>query len=72
MNYCIVNDQKIIENMIVCESDEIAEQFHALPSYATAAIGGAYDPPPPPPTAMERLEAQVAYTAMMTDTLMEV
>lgn len=26
---------------------------------------------PPPPTAQERLEAQVAYTAMMTDTLLE-
>lgn len=25
----------------------------------------------PPPTAQERLEAQVAYTAMMTDTLLE-
>ncbi len=27
--------------------------------------------PEPPPTAMERVEAQVAYTAMMTDTLIE-
>lgn len=27
--------------------------------------------PEPPPTALERVEAQVAYTAMMTDTLIE-
>lgn len=71
MNYCIVNDQNVIENIIVCENDEIAAEFHALPSYATAAIGGIYNPPPPPPTAIERLEAQAVYTAMMTDTLME-
>lgn len=69
MNYCIVNDQNVIENIIVCENDEIATQFHALPSYATAAIGGAYAPPPVPPTAIEQLEAQATYTAIMTDTL---
>lgn len=71
MNYCIVNPDSIIENIIVCENDEIAAEFHALPSYETADIGSVYDPPAPPPTAMERLEAQVTYTAMMTDTLME-
>lgn len=69
MNYCIVNDQNVIENIIVCENDEIAAQFHALPSYEAAAIGDAYNPPPPPPTAMDRLEAQTTYTAMMTGTL---
>lgn len=71
MNYCIVNDQKIIENMIVCEDDEIAAQFHVLPSYAGARIGDKYAPPIPV-TQLDRLEAQIAYTAMMTDTLMEV
>jgi hypothetical protein len=81
MNYCIVNDENIIENIIVCESDEVAAQFGALPSYDGATIGEAYNPPPPPPTteervaaleaASDRLDAQATYTAMMTDTLME-
>lgn len=81
MNYCIVNPDGIIENIIVCESDEVAAQFGAVSSYDGAAIGEAYSPPPPPPTteervaaleaASDRLDAQATYTAMMTDTLME-
>lgn len=81
MNYCIVNADSIIENIIVCESDEVAAQFGAVVSYDAAAIGEAYNPPPPPPTteervaaleaASDRLDAQATYTAMMTDTLME-
>lgn len=81
MNYCIVNADNIIENIIVCESDEVAAQFGAVASYDGAAIGEAYNPPPPPPTteervaaleaASDRFDAQATYTAMMTDTLME-
>lgn len=81
MNYCIVNPDGIIENIIVCESDEVAAQFGAVASYDGAAIGEAYSPPPSPPTteervaaleaASDRLDAQATYTAMMTDTLME-
>lgn len=81
MNYCIVNSDSIIENIIVCESDEVAAQFGAVASYDGAAIGEAYSPPPPPPTTEERvaalekqndrLDAQATYTAMMTDTLLE-
>ena len=81
MNYCIINSDNIIENIIVCESDEVAAQFGAVASYDGAAIGAAYSPPPPPPTteerlaaleaASDRLDAQATYTAMMTDTLME-
>ena len=81
MNYCIVNSDGIIENIIVCESDEVAAQFGAVASYDGPAIGEAYNPPPPPPTteervaaleaASDRLDAQATYTAMMTDTLME-
>lgn len=81
MNYCIINSDNIIENIIVCESDEVAAQFGAVASYDGAAIGEAYSPPPPPPTTEERvaalekqndrLDAQATYTAMMTDTLME-
>lgn len=81
MNYCIVDADGIIENIIVCESDEVAAQFGAVASYDGAAIGAAYSPPPPPPTNGERLaalekqndrlDAQATYTAMMTDTLLE-
>lgn len=56
MDYCIVNSDSIIENIIVCESDEIAAQFGAVTSYDGAAIGGKYSPPPSPPTTDERLE----------------
>lgn len=59
MNYCIVNNQNVIKNIIVCENDEIAAEFHALPAYEGAAIGGAYTPPPPepePPTTEERVK----------------
>lgn len=71
MNYCIVNPDGIIKNIIVCESDEVAAQFGAVASYDGAAIGEAYSPPPLPPTQLDRVEAQATYTAMMTDTLME-
>lgn len=81
MNYCIVNPDGIIKNIIVCESDEVAAQFGAVASYDGATIGEAYNPPPPPPTteervaaleaASDRIDAQATYTAMMTDTLME-
>lgn len=55
MNYCIVNDENIIENIIVCESDEVAAQFGAVASYDGATIGEAYNPPAPPPTIDERV-----------------
>lgn len=45
MNYCILNDKNIIENIIVCENDEIAKEFNAVPSYETAMIGDQYNPP---------------------------
>lgn len=55
MDYCIVTDG-VIENMIVCESDETAAEFGAVPSYEGARIGDVYAPPPPPPTLAERVE----------------
>lgn len=48
MDYCIVNSENIIENIIVCEDEATAEAFGAVPSYDGAAIGKAYDPPPVP------------------------
>lgn len=68
MNYCILDSEKMIINMIVCESDAIATEFGALPSYDGAKIGDKYDPPIPI-SQMDRLEAQTTYTAMMTGTL---
>lgn len=65
--YCIIKNGVII-NIIVCESDEIAAEFGALPSYDGAKIGDKYNPPIPI-SQMDRLEAQMTYTAMMTDTL---
>ena len=54
MDYCILNDETIIENMIVCEDDATAELFGAVPAYEGAKIGAPYVPPspaPPEPTA---------------------
>lgn len=48
MEYCIVEDG-IIVNIIICDSDEIAAEFGAQPSYADAAIGQPYSPPEPEP-----------------------
>lgn len=47
MDYCVLGDNIII-NIIVCDSDEIAAQFGASPSYEGARIGDTYDPPPEP------------------------
>ena len=44
MKFCILSDD-IITNIIVCDSDEIATQFGAVPSYEGARIGDTYDPP---------------------------
>lgn len=68
MNYCIVDSEGIIVNIIVCENDKTAAQFGAVESYEGAHIGGQYKPPIPI-SQMDRLEAQTVYTAMMTGTL---
>lgn len=54
MNYCIVNDENIIENIIVAD-EEFALAIGAKPSYDGASIGDTYSPPPPPPTIDERV-----------------
>lgn len=62
MDYCILSG-RLITNIIVCDSDETAAQFGAVPSYDGARIGDTYAPPPPPepePTEVEQLRAQVA------------
>ena len=67
MNYCIINSDNIIENIIICESDEVAAQFGAVASYDGAAIGEAYNPPPPPPTTEERVAALEAENKLLKE-----
>lgn len=60
MDYCIVNSENIIENIIVCEDESAAAEFGAVPSYDGASIGAAYEPPPAPepaPTTEDRVAA---------------
>lgn len=54
MNYCIVNDENIIENIIVAD-EEFALSIGAKEGYDGAAIGDTYSPPAPPPTIDERV-----------------
>lgn len=69
MNYCILTNNTIT-NIIVCDSDEIAAQFGAVPSYDGARIGDPYNPPPPPapePTLDERVSSLETEKANQTD-----
>ena len=67
MEYLIV-ENNVITNIIVCDNDDIAAKFGALPSYEGAAIGKPYQPAA---NQLDRIEAQITYTAIMTDTLLE-
>ena len=49
MDYCILSQERIIENIIVCKSVEAAAVFGAVESYAGARIGDIYAPPEPEP-----------------------
>ena len=48
MDYCILSHKDTISNIIVCDDDETAAQFGAVPSYDGARIGDSYQPPPEP------------------------
>ena len=70
MNFCILSDDNTITNIIVCDNDEAAEQFGAVPSYDGARIGDPYNPPPPPapePTLDERVTALETEKASQAD-----
>lgn len=54
MNYCIVNDENVIENIIVAD-EEFALSIGAKEGYDRAAIGDTYSPPAPPPTIDDRV-----------------
>ena len=49
MDYCILDSDNLITNIIVCVDDTTAAEFGAVQSYDGAAIGQAYDPPAPDP-----------------------
>ena len=44
MNYCIVDENGIITNIIVCADDETAKSLGAVKGYDMARIGDLYDP----------------------------
>lgn len=48
MNFCIVNSDGIIANIISCENEAVAKEFGALPLYDGASIGDVYAPIIPP------------------------
>ncbi len=66
MDYCILSAENTIEDIIVCDSDIMAQEFGAVPSYDGARIGEAYNPPGPAPTEAEQLRADVDFLAAMT------
>ena len=60
MDYCILDSDNLITNIIVCEDDVTAAESGAVPSYDGASIGTAYKPPAPPdpsPTTEDRVAA---------------
>lgn len=65
-NWCIVNENSIIENIIY--SDEaFANGIGAKPFYDGASIGSKYDPPEviPEPTIDERVESLESENALL-------
>jgi len=58
MNYCIVNDEHIIENIIVAD-EKFALSIGAKESYDGAVIGDTYSPPAPDPTWNEDVDAML-------------
>lgn len=44
MNYCIVDENNVITNIIVCADDETAKMLGAVKGYDMARIGDRYDP----------------------------
>ena len=77
MNCCILSEDSIISNIIVCENDDTAASFGAVPSYDGARIGDTYAPPPlpeppepepePTPTLDERVSTLETTKADQTD-----
>lgn len=64
MRYAITKEG-IITDIIICDSDEVAREFGAIPSYEGATIGAPYSPPPDPPTPEERLAQLESENALL-------
>lgn len=69
MDYLLITDNTIT-NIIVCDDDQTAASFGAVPWYDGAKIGDLYNPPPPPepdPTLDDRVSTLEATKADQTD-----
>lgn len=69
MDYLLITDNTIT-NIIVCDDDQTAASFGAVPWYEGARIGDTYSPPPPPepdPTLDDRVSTLEATKADQTD-----
>lgn len=60
MNYCIVNAENVIENIIVAD-ESFANEIGALPYYEGADVGAVYAPPQPEPELSVWDELDAAY-----------
>ena len=69
MNYCIVDENGIITNIIICEDDETAKSLGAVVGYPSASIGSQYDPYNY--QAVTELKSQVADLNLLVNTLTE-
>ena len=67
MEFCIVNADGIIENIIMADAD-FASRIGAVLSYDGASIGEVYDPPEPKPEP-EPTPAQLREEAYNTQTI---
>ena len=68
MDYLLI-ENGVIVNIIICEDDETAALFGAVPSYDGAAIGDTYSPPAPPPTIDERVTTLESDNALLKQQL---
>lgn len=59
MDYCILSHKDTISNIIVCDDDETAAQFGAVPSYEGARIGDTYEPPLEPEPEPQATDTEV-------------
>lgn len=71
MNYLIV-ENGIIANIIVCENDEIAAKFNAIPYYEGASIGAEYAPPSPTPSELREQAYSIEKLITYEDTQLTV
>lgn len=69
MEEYLIVEEGIIKNIIICENQKDATVFDAVPYYKDATIGEQYHEPMLEPTHLDKIEAQIMYTALKTGTL---